>query len=161
MIIKYYCEICEQAYDTAKKALACENQKVEQPIAKVGDIVTSRAGFGWFNGDQRWIVNFKKLGMPITPGKFKGANPAHKRLNCFDTCCTYQFYYVVTAITHQRQSHKLAYHLATRAMSEGTRHNGGWTNPDGHFGIELVVKPPKFVVESSKSLIGKEFRWLL
>jgi len=159
MKILYQCEICKELYDTKHEAILCEEKKFE-PTVKVGDIVFARAGFGWFDGDERWIINFKKLGMYTNPGFMPGKTKNHG--NCFGPCCTYLPYYVVTAITHdKRDPHEVYYHLATKFMTGKQGYQGGYTHDEGHWKPMVIRVPPPFIVKDSKSLIGMEFDWLL
>jgi hypothetical protein len=154
----YQCEVCKELYKTEEKALACERQKF-MPRLEVGDIVLARSGFGWFDGDQKWIQNFHKLGMYTNPGEMPGKE---NHGNCFRECCTYVFFYVVTAIDHDtRDPHRVRYHLATKAMSASTGYLDGYTFDEGHYRPRKVRKPPEFIVEDSKDLIGLESDSLL
>src|SRR5690348_18164745 len=109
----YECSICKHEYQTFIEAYNCE-QRGFAPSFKIGDIVTRGAGFGWFNGDRRWIANPK-----VRPFSRKCPNGSG---NCFDECCTYKFYYVVTFVDgDERDGHRPRYHVWTGAMtgSEG------------------------------------------
>ena len=111
----FRCPTCKSDYDTLKGAEACMAQGVDQPIVKVGDIVTTDYGYGWFDGDIRWVVNPKVRAAP-GPLPSPPVRPCpKKRGNCFDSCCTMGFYYVVTAIDHS--GHRTRYHLFTKAMT--------------------------------------------
>jgi hypothetical protein len=62
-VIKYQCEICYNFYDNEDEALACENQGVEKPLAKLYDHVSFRDD--WNGGfDPAWyglqVVNIKE-----------------------------------------------------------------------------------------------------
>jgi hypothetical protein len=145
----YRCPICKQGYDTQEGAMHCAEKGTEKPIVEVGDIVLGAAGFGWYDGDRKWIKN---------PDVKK--HPEHG--NCFGICCTYAFYYVVTAIdTDPRDAHRIRYHLFTKAMSEEEGYNSGYTFNVGHIRPRKVREPPKEVVEDSKDLIGEKAGVLL
>lgn len=141
----YECEICGHTYNTAREAGACEAQGVKGDLAiKVGDIVLARAGFGWFDGDIEWVSNPSVLD-----------HQAHPSINCFGTCCTYAFYYVVTAI--DKEGHRPRFHLATKAMG-GQGYSCGFTYAFGHFTPEKVVDPPDL---QTQDLIGLKATRLL
>lgn len=142
----YICEGCGRKFNQSEDAALCEG-RTSEPTVKVGDIVLARSGFGWYGGDVAWISNPKH-----TPCKSPGTN-------CFDTCCTYSFYYVVTAIDYE--SHRVRYHLATMAMSEENDYRYGYTYDQHHCTPEKVENPPADVVEQSKTLIGHVARGLI
>lgn len=146
MITLYMCEGCGRQYNQREDALLCESNKPEPTVA-VGDIVLCRAGFGWYGGDKAWISN---------PEHTPCRNPG---INCFGTCCTYSFYYVVTAI--DRHNHRVRYHLATLAMSETSGYRYGYTYDQHHCAPEKVENPPAIVIEQSKELIGHIARGLI
>lgn len=68
-------------------------QGQERPKFNIGDIVTCGYGYGWFDGNDDWVINPK-------PKK----TCQH---NCFDKCCTMGFYYVVHSIQTTDDRHKL------------------------------------------------------
>ena len=82
---RFLCQICKKEYFNVHDAEKCEQQGVEKPLFKVGAIVYARAGYGWYDGDIRWVIN---------PNVKIGGNPKHG--NCFGKCCTMAFYYVIT-----------------------------------------------------------------
>lgn len=166
----FKCSICGETYDARENALACEDQGIIDPAPdiNVGDIVLARAGFCWFDGDPAWVSNPEVGTMEV--GKIPSAlKLTERRLcphgdgNCFSPCCTYSFYYVVTAkesVGSAREgAHRLVLHLETKAMLDGYR--GGWTVPKTHYTPIRVENPPEVVIESSKELIGHTFGWLL
>lgn len=161
----YECEICGSRHDTEADAAECEAQGIEHvPGLEVGDIVLARAGFGWFDGDVRWIENYDRIGRKVSPFDRPKKNQSHG--NCFGACCTYQFYYVVTAIDRvepykEHDGHRVRYHLATLAMSESTGYGSGWTYARHHVTPTKVAAPPQHVVDTSKALIGREARTLI
>ena len=149
-IIKYACAICNQEFDEWHEAKKCEDRKMEKAIAKVGDIVFVRAGYGWYDGDMRWIMN---------PNQLQKANPKHG--NCFGKGCTLEFFYVITAIDKDpKRMHRLRYHIFTKAMSGKLGHREGYTFIGTHFGVKIIKNPPKFVVQDSKDLLGKKAGYL-
>jgi hypothetical protein len=161
MKVLYQCEICKELYDTPEKATICESTKNVSRFS-VGQIVTARAGFGWYDGDNKWIANFDRLGEYIVPGKFEAGRIAHPGINCFCELCTYSFYYVITAIgRNPSDPHETAYHLATKAMTGTQRYRGGRTNWSGHYRPKVVSNPPEEIVRESKKLIGMQFSYLL
>jgi hypothetical protein len=149
----YACDICGEKYRTNEEAVACEARGFE-PKFKVGQIVTSKQGFGWYDGDKSWIVN---PDITLRPEKCPNGNR-----NCFECCCTYVFYYVITFIDgDEREGHKPRYHLRTKAMTGKQGYSEGWTFDEGHYKPMLVRNPPKIVVEQSKELLGKPSGYLL
>ena len=142
-ITRFKCEICNKEYLDVNEAKQCETRGVEEPMFDVGDIVYKGAGYGWYNGDKRWVIN------PMV--KLKG-NPEHG--NCFDKCCTMAFYYVITAIT--QDLHSLRYHLYTKAMSGKQGHRCGYMYLANPYVLKLIHPVPEFIINDSKELIGNE-----
>lgn len=156
---EYLCEICNNAYVTEAEAIACEKRGREKVQCEVGDIVTGNAGFGWFDGDPKWISN-PEVGT-CKPGGVStyGTKPRHG--NCFGACCTYQFYYVVTAIDgDERDPHLARVYVATKAMSGAEGYRGGWTGRN-HIRMKVVADPPSEIVVDSTDLIGTKIENLL
>jgi hypothetical protein len=163
---QYECEICHKRSDDRETILACEARGVEKPIVKVGDIVFMGAGFGWFDGDPAWVNNPDVRG----PGGRNGdltvkPKPCPKGdSNCFDSCCNFRFYYVVTAIDtvkdhggfgYQSPGHRTRYHVETLAMTGRQGHRGPkFTFASDHVRPKVVKDPPEAVVRASKKLIG-------
>ncbi len=148
MRIQYVCEGCGQIYNDRDKAEKCEALTDEVKVS-VGDVVFASAGFGWFDGDKKWISNPSAL-------KRRARN---KHGNCFGECCTYRFYYVVTVIdTHE---HRTRYHLFTKAMEGKQGYRSGYTYNEHHVPIELIRDPPQRIVRDSKDLISKKATSLL
>jgi hypothetical protein len=125
----FACDICDAEYDNEAGALACEARGKPNLIVAVGDIVFGSAGFGWFDGDKKWVSN------PTVSLKRKCPKGDG---NCFDDCCTYRFYYVVSAIdVDPEDSHRPRYHLITGAMLKDYR--VGYTFNTGHVTPRKVV----------------------
>lgn len=158
-VTQYVCEICGEKYRTEKGALECEAQgSPAAPAFQVGDIVTCGAGFGWFDGDPKWITN------PALIEAYKHGKPwpcPNGDGNCFSPCCTLQFYYVVTAVEGEggHEGHRVRYHVCTLAMKESYR--GGYTYDKHHITPVKVADPPEYVVRTSKSVLGQKFGNLL
>ncbi len=155
-IEQHSCDICGTVYDTLEEAQKCEAKGLRKPSVQVGDIVFGTAGFGWYDGDRGWISN------PDVPVRQKPCPNGDG--NCFSECCTYRFYYVVTAIDlddsgHLDSLHDRRYHLFTRAMTKGYR--CGYTFDQHHVKPKKVADPPLDVVETSKALIGQKALALL
>jgi hypothetical protein len=150
----YKCEICSEEYTTEKECLECESRKLDRPKLAVGDIVSIRFGYGWYDGDRDWVINPEK---EFT--KRGGTCPTSGDGNCFGECCTMGFYYVITKISHEQ--HRVKYHVFTKAMTGKQGHHEGYTYEEMHYTPTLVPNPPKKVVSSSKDLIGKESDYLL
>lgn len=166
-ITLYVCEGCHSRYETEEKARACEARGFE-PKFEVGDIVLAQAGFGWFDGDPAWIENFDRIGRKRSPFDKPRENADHG--NCFDACCTYRFFYVVTAVDHSTHDysfdgapawHRPRYHLATLAMTGKSGYGIGYTFDEHHKTPRKVENPPDYVVETSKRLLGKKAPTLL
>lgn len=148
----YICEGCDKSYEELEEAQRCERQDPGQGLVQVGDIVRAKGGFGSFDGDKRWVIQ-------PTVGLFAyrdGKCPLNDT-NCFAECCTYSFYYVVTAIDIYQ--HRMRYHLTTRAMKKGYR--GGYTFNRHHHTPVRVESPSDFLVRSGRGLIGQTWEWLL
>lgn len=132
--IIYRCPICQGIYENKAVALECLNSS-DAALFKVGDIVEARYGFGWFNGDKKWVIN------PDVDTKPHG----------FGRDCSMGFYYVISHI--DMSGHEVRYHLATKAMKEDSGYEKGFTFNRGHVTIRLI-SAPKAVEEQSKELIG-------
>lgn len=150
----FTCEICNTGYDTESQALECEAKGREKVNVEVGDVVLGGAGFGWFDGDPKWIAN-PQVGTCVPGGVSTYAkNPKHG--NCFGACCTYQFYYVVTKIDGDpRDGHRARVHVATKAMCGAQGYRGGWTGRD-HIHMKLAKNVPPEVLADTADLIGLE-----
>ncbi len=145
IIQSYQCPICKQQYETEKEAQECLNIGIEKSVALVGDIVELNAGYGWFDGDKRWVIN---------PNVNLKGIKSHG--NCFGKCCTYAFYYVITKIENDTDRHKLKYHVFTNAMTGKQGHRNGYTFSETHITPKKIKNVPKFVLKDSKKLIGKK-----
>lgn len=158
----YYCEDpgCarfNRDFPTAEECLAHEARKPpDKPLAKVGDIVLLGHCFGWFNGSKAWISN------PNVGTRLEVKRPCpNGDSNCFENCCNYEFYWVVTAV--DVFEHRWRYHVASRAVTSERRPKEpihGWSTHD-HYKPRLVPDPPQEVVESSKELLGLKYENLL
>lgn len=131
----YRCPVCGLEYDSREKAEACMKQQKEETDLQVGDIVEAKYGFGWWDGDEKWIIN------PEANLKIHGFGPKH----------SLGFYYVITKI--ENENHRLKFHLFTKAMKPSTGYSQGYTYLNGHY-LPKKIKAPKSVIEDSKDLIG-------
>lgn len=150
----YRCAICLEVYPTRAEAEKCEARGLPKFSWAVGDIVTARYGFGWFDGDTRWVINPK-----VDP---KSRIPEHG--NCFGPCCTWGFYYVVTEMdTDPDDRHRSRYHLFTGAMSGKSGYDQGYTYDEGHHLLKLVPRPdrPRSVILDSRKFLGRKADRLL
>lgn len=140
----FICSRCIRAYPTLNEAIACEAVPFS-PKFQVGDVVTCRAGFGWFDGEASWVVEPKR-------------DEDHG--NCFGGCCTKSFYYVVTAIDGDpNQLHRVRYHVFTQAMSEQSGYRSGYTFDEGHWTPKLVEPRPS--LHGIAELLGLKAEHLL
>lgn len=150
IVTMFQCEFCKALHDNRDDATQCESGADKEPVLKVGDIVTGRSGFGWFDGDLLWVSN---------PGVYENKDRPTDHGNCFGACCTFDFYYVVTAVDrgedfhHYAKGHQIIYHLETEAMSGDQGYRSGYTCR-AHIEMTVVPDPPTAVVEASKKLIG-------
>ena len=140
LIQLYECLVCKKRYDNLAEAEKCMSIKDEQ-LFIVGDIVELKYGFGWFDGDVRWVIN------PDVDMTKHG----------FGKDCSMGFYYVITYI--ELDGHRVRYHAMTKAMSGRQGHVGGYTYNNGHYTPKLI-DAPEFVKHDSKSLIGKRIDYL-
>jgi hypothetical protein len=151
-IVEYQCEVCGGRFPTQVQAMACERVGFK-PRHKVGEIVFAKGGFGWYDGQKNWVSN---------PNVSRDRECPSGVGNCFDDCCCFRFYYVITFIDKdERDGHRARYHLMTMAMSGNQGYRAGYTYDTGHESIELVKNPPTLVVEESKTLIGQQAQHLL
>lgn len=161
----YVCEMCEREYRTAREAKACEALALSvKPAFKLGDIVLAKAGFGWYDGDRKWIANAEAVDPRKTgnPAKRNGSKCPNGDSNCFGPCCTFEFYYVVTHIDDDdRSPHRPRYHLVTDAMNGAKGHRAGYTFDSGHYLPKKVPHPPAHVAITSRKLIGTKATTLL
>ncbi len=153
IIKSYACDICKAIYPKAKLAEECEAQGLPKKLLQIGDIVFRRQGFGWYDGDAKWILNPKVLLKP-RPRQC----PVTHDFNCFDSCCLYNFYFVVTHI--DENGHRRKYHLATKAMTKKSGWDQGYTYYDGVSPF-LVKKPSQYIIKTSKYLLGNKTDRLL
>ncbi len=149
MRIQFICEGCDEGYDNFSESFKCETQDAGTPVAAVGDIVTTGDYFGWFDGDKRWVI-------PPTSGKLRSERAdlmcPEGGGNCFDSCCNYSFYYVVTAIDVVK--HRVRYFLKTRAMTPPVRGTGyGHRNKLRYDVLTKVEAPSDYLVRSSWGLL--------
>ncbi len=146
LVKTWRCRICKTVWPTHAAAQRCESRGNPKRTAKVGDIVLGGGGFGWYDGDRKWVRN------PTVKAK-----PKHG--NCFSPCCTLDFYYVVTAVdADDRDGHRARYHLFTKAMSGKQGYRSGYTFDEGHRGIDKAQRPPRL---DTADLIGKKAEGLL
>ena len=163
-IEKYQCEICGTIHDLRSDAVACEQQgPYDAGGVEIGDIVFLAAGYGWFDGDKRWINNPDVTGHIVGHATQSCPNGYG---NCFNECCTYKFYYVVTAIDQDegiwhRQDHRARIHCATGAMTVKSGHHCGFTFVSTHITPRKIENPPEFVVKDSKRFIGQKGKYLI
>lgn len=151
VVTMYHCGICNQAFADKQNAQQCEAQGRPESV-QVGNIVLARSGFGWFNGLAGWVENKARVGRddPCPNGD----------TNCFASCCTYQFYYVVSHIDGDSQNaHRARYHLVTAAMKKGYR--TGYTYDVGHCTMRRVEHPPAAVVKKSRTMLDERAKCLL
>lgn len=137
----FKCPGCGNEYEEKQQAINCMNRS-DEPIVNVGDIVELKYGFGWFDGDKRWVIN------PDVDMSKHG----------FGSDCSMGFYYVVTHI--DQENHRARYHVATKAMTGKQGHRRWFTYNTGHYRPKLI-DAPDFVKEDSKSLIGEKANYLL
>ncbi len=176
----FECDTCGRVYQSAEAATTCENQPTRKLKAQPGDTVVSGSSFGWFDGDERWVSNFKRIGpmMELAPGRRRKCPNGDS--NCFASCCNYQFYYVVGAVEMRREklgmyltnkagepivvggepvySHQLVYHLFTKAMTGRQGYAEGWTSVETHYDVKKVKNPPAL---DGSEFIGKRTEVLL
>lgn len=132
------CLICGKQYGSEREAVICETQPVDPRLVQVGDIVTGQQIFGWFDGDEAWVVD---------PNAKKG---------------DIAFYYVVTHIDGDDQDpHRVRYHLFTKAMTGKQGYRSGYTFNRHHISIKKAAKWPSNVERDSKDLIGQKSDRLL
>lgn len=148
-LTSFQCEICSKIYASQEEGASCELRGEEKPILFVGDFVVRSAGFGWFDGDRDWVSN------PNVP-----LHQTHK-YNCFESCCTYAFYYVITEIDKDPEDgHRLRYHLATKAMTGKQGHRVGYDYANNGF-WKLVLQPSTKLIADKMDLIGMKADYLI
>ena len=145
-ITAYQCDICHQTFNDPEEAINCEAQGLPPQCAQVGDVVICRGGYRWFNGKRHWLSN---------PDVKLGSHKAHG--NCFGACCSYEPYYVVTAI--QIDGHRRRYSLVTLALlgAGGAGYNG-YTHDDNshHRPVKVSGFPPEVLSDAhALGLLGQ------
>lgn len=145
----YRCDGCGSEHKTPEAAAMCE-ASTQTPDFSPGDIVFIKSGYTWFDGEPSWVSNLD------TANTNRRCPNGHG--NCFSPCCTYRFYYVVTAVS--LNEHRAVYHVATKAMTPKSGHHIGRTG-DLHYRPILVKDAPAEVVASAASLLGKLSRTLI
>lgn len=136
----FICPVCRKEYKSYGEAQDCINT-TDQATVKVGDIVELKYGFGWFDGDKRWVIN------PDVDMSKHG----------FGSDCSMGFYYVVTHI--DIKEHRTRYHVFTKAMGlNGYR--SGHTFNTGHWAPKKI-DAPEFVKLDSIDLIGLKSKYLV
>jgi hypothetical protein len=155
VITTFKCPICGTVYDKKEDAEKCLSKGTEKPIFRIGDIVTIGKDYGWFDGDERWVVE---------PEIAKDWIAKNRPMPNFKSIM--HFYYVVSAIDvddsdYAKTIHRARYHLKTKAMTGEQGHIGGFTFGKGHYTPKKVENPPECVVKDSKDLIGKKSEYLL
>jgi hypothetical protein len=157
-IEQWQCLICRKLYHSRDEAIKCANQKFE-PSFKVGDIVTCGGKrFGWFDGDERWVLNYDSKKCRIEAiGKVSGHVLIDHRGEDW-----LQFVYVITAVDNcEYDPHRVRYHLFTRAMSGRQGHNAGHTYDEYHVKPVLLPNPPQYLKYSSRGLLRRKTETLL
>lgn len=156
----YECPVCSRRFDDRESAEMCSATGTAPARLEPGDVVVLHPRYGWFDGSPEWVATF-------TPGR--GADGG-----------TYQFYYVVGAVTWGRPQTKKAdgslvvvphsehegpfYHLFSRAIvtKPGEREDDskeGWTRDDGHHWAYKVIDPPE--LPGAAEFIGRTTGYLL
>lgn len=141
-VTQYQCPICKVVYPTKDECLECVSKGVPKNDIKVGDIVTEGGGYGWFNGDKQWVVNYRQR---ISRSGHVTRTEHTDGRNCFESCCCIHFYYVVGRIEEDpRDRHRKRYYLVTDAMtgSQGHRFIVSWRDY-----IKKVSNPPKALLK--------------
>lgn len=134
----HFCPVCKSMYSTAKEAKACFNSTPE-PARKVGELIVFYPDYGWFDGDEQWVV--------ATSETFHG-----KKM--------FAFWFVITAIDSDRR-HQVRYHVQTRAFKNGRQ---GYTYEHGHkweWKKAHLWKPPVGVIAEASKMVGIKFDNLL
>ncbi len=147
------CNVCGREWALPAEAEACAARGLAVEIVKPGDIVFLSAGYGWYDGDATWVSN------PKVKLKLDGAKCPNGNKSCYSHCCTFRFYYVITAVDRDPEDgHRARYHVETRAMTGKQGHHGGYTYEVHHVRPKLVVDPPDAVVKAGAKLVGHVFR---
>lgn len=146
LVEQWMCGVCKTIWPTRAEAQTCESRGKPECRFKVGDIVEGGHGFGWHDGQRNWVVN---------PGIRR--KPSHG--NCFGSCCTMGFYYVVTVVdVDDKDGHRSRYHVFTKAMSGKQGHRSGYTYESGHITLRKARRHPKL---DTSGLLGQKARCLL
>lgn len=135
VITKFFCPMCMNKFDHREQAQACLDRAVEKTDLKVGDIVEVKYGYGWFDGDKKWVIN-----------------PDVDRSNHgFTKDRSMGFYYVITHI--ETEQHRLRFHVVTKAMTGENGHRHGYTYLTGHC-TPKKINAPESVKFDAVDLIG-------
>lgn len=141
-ITQYRCDFCGCLYKRYQDARDC-CERGFHPTVVEGDIVVAGVDrFGWFDGDPKWIAR-----------EVEGDSHTGK---------VFTLYYVVTCVdADERDAHRPRYHLFTKAMTGEQGWESGYTFDEHHVAPRKVEDPPKYVVETSKELLGHKSECLL
>jgi len=142
VLTQYRCDICGRLYKRYQDAMDCHEQGFH-PTLLEGDIAIAGINrLGWFDGDPKWVAQE----VPGDSGTGK----------------LYTLYFVVTRVDgDDRDAHRPRYHLFTKAMTGEQGWQSGWTFNEHHIRPQKVENPPKYVVETSKEVLGRKSEWLL
>lgn len=135
----YFCPGCEARYTTRKEAVECSGTD-EVPTFKVGQIVCIDIRYGWFDGDEKWLVK---------NGKDDGRQ-------------MYAAYFVVTAVDYNRtcNAHRCRYHVKTLGIKNGNPTGSIGYTTSTHYPLQRVPQNPVLVAEGAK-FIGETTDHLL
>jgi hypothetical protein len=139
VLTKFICPMCKAEYDHKEQAQACLDRGVDKTDLKVGDIVELKYGFGWFDGDKRWVIN-----------------PDVKLKHGFGKNESMGFYYVITHM--EAHEHRLRIYVATKAMTGANGHKGGYTYLSGHYTPKKIEAPEEVILDAI-DLIGTKLNW--
>lgn len=138
----YFCPKCHRPYKAEADARECDASDVA-PVYEVGQIVRIDVGYGWFDGDEKWLI--------------KDGKDGSRQL--------YAAYFVITAIDYDRSNgwhaHDPRYHIKTLGIKNGNPTGlAGHTFLKTHTPLIRVKQDPVLVAEGAK-FIGKKSERLI
>jgi len=132
----HFCPNCWRHYPNKPAAEKCFATN-EELVHKPGDMLLVDVGYGWYDGDVKWLVDRGK------------ANTSSGR--------TYAAYFIVTAANHVE--HRARYHIKTLGIKNGNPTGlCGWTSATHKTGTP-IVRPD--LAEEAKQFIGETYDHLL
>lgn len=157
-ITTHICGKCGNEYgdDSMRSAVECCLPPLKLPY-KVGQIVTTGQGFGWADGDRRWIVNPQVHGDRPLEQAYRVPACKDGNGNCFNSCCCMIFYYVITEIERLDSPNGAILTLHTKAMTGASGYASSTHSAEQSWGPKIVKRTLTWLRRDAAKLLA-EFR---